>query len=310
MVSSVLILAACSVVILFASRLMSRQLVALAEHLHVPAFFVAFLLVSFSTSIPELFVGVGSALSGVPALSLGDVIGANIVDLTFIAGLVILLGRKPINLREHIDPLRLATTFAIASAPVLLLIDGSLSQLDGLVLLALYACYLVFFIRQRPRSEDEPRVKFRGVVHTLALFLLGVALLIIASELIVVTAKSLSATLEIAPFIVGVFALALSTSLPELTFGIRVALERRPELSLADLIGSTAVNSSAILGLVSLIHPIVPVNLSTTLTIGSFSIAVFMYFYLLLARGRVLPTYGAALLLAYLLFVSFHFVVT
>ena len=90
--------AVCSLVLLFASKLVYKQVVEIADILRVPAFLISLLLVAFSTSIPELFIGTTSAAQGVPVFSLGDILGSNIVNLTFIAGLVILLGKKKITL--------------------------------------------------------------------------------------------------------------------------------------------------------------------------------------------------------------------
>jgi len=301
--------AGCALVLLFASKLVYRQVVEIADILRVPAFLISLVLVAFSTSIPELFVGITSAAQGVPAFSLGDIFGSNIVNLTFIAGLVILLGKKEITLAEHIGHRHLAATFAIASMPVLLLIDGTLSRFDGIFLLTLYALYVGFIIYTR-RNKNKENKKFKeGLLKSIALFFVGALCLIGASEIIIRLASSLSTDLRVAPFVIGVFAIAFSTSLPELTYGIRVALARHPELSLADVVGSSAVNATGILGLVATIHPIVPTVLTAALMTGVFGVAVFFIFYLAIGRQKTSYTHGAILLILYLLFVSFNFLV-
>jgi len=299
----------CALVLLFASKLVYKQVVEIADILRVPAFLISLLLVAFSTSIPELFVGISSAVQGVPAFSLGDILGSNIVNLTFIAGLVILLGRKKIALAEHLGQGHLALTLAIASTPVLLLIDGTLSRFDGIFLLVLYALYVFFVVYTRRNKEKEQRKYKDGLFKSASLFLAGALLLIGTSEIIIRLASSLSADLHVAPFVIGVFAIAFSTSLPELAYGIRVALARNPELSLADVVGSSAVNASAILGLVAVIHPIVPLALNAVLMTGFFGIAVFLIFFLAVGKQRVSSTHGAILLVLYLVFVSFNFLV-
>lgn len=301
--------AGCALVLLFASKLVYRQVMVIAGITRVPPFLISLLLVAFSTSIPELFVGITSATQGVPGFSLGDVLGSNVVNLTFIAGLVILLGRHKISLSQHLGHKQLLLTFAISSLPVLLLLDGILSRTDGILLLISYALYVfatVFTHRGREENLDN---KNKGLFRALVLFLVGALFLVGSGEVIVYLGSMLSAHLQITPFVIGLFAIAFSTSLPELTYGVRVALARNPELSLADVVGSSAVNATAILGLVSIIHPIVPASLSTVLFTGFFGMAVFCIFYFTVGIRRVSYLYGALLISLYVVFASFGFLI-
>lgn len=304
------ILAACAAVLLFASRLVFRQLLSIARELSVPPFLVALFLVAISTSIPELFIGITSASQGVPAFSLGDILGANIIDITFVAGLVILLSRKRVRMLDHIERPRLYFTFFIACLPTLLIADGILSRDDGLLLMALYVFYIILAVsdRRAKRLHLTNTARNGGVWKHAGLFACGVALLLIASQCIIYAGRGLSTELSVAPFVIGVFALALSTTLPELAFGIRAALARKPELSLADLIGSSAVNSGGILGLVALIHPIAPQQPHSAVAIGLLGVLAYAAFAVLFGRKTDAPAaYGAILLALYLLFMSFNF---
>ena len=310
MLANVLGLTGCALVLLFASKIVYKEIIAIAKALQVPVFVVSLLLVAFSTSIPELFVGITSAIQGTPAFSLGDIFGSNIVNLTFIAGLVMVLGRKEIALPHDISSKLLLSTFAIASAPVFLLLDGTLSRFDGVLLLGAYALYVFFIVSDRHHVYTSfTRKNNGGLFRSLMIFLVGVGLLVISAEMIVHIASNMSKALYITPFVIGVFAIAFSTSLPELAFGLRAALQRTPELSLADLVGSSAVNASGILGIVALIHPIAPLNLHGALFTGFFGVFTFLVFFLLIGRERVKPSRGAIMLILYPIFVSFSLIV-
>lgn len=301
-------LAVCALILLVASKIVYKQIVTISTILHVPAFLVSLVLVALSTSIPELFVGITSALDGAPTFSLGDILGSNIVNLTFIAGLVILLGRKEIVLSKDMSTKMLLSTLAISSAPVFLVMDGTLSRFDGALLLLMYVAYIFFIISGRKSAFTDKNTDRRGLLRSVGIFLTGIILLVIAAEGIIASASGISGALHITPFIIGVFAIAFSTSLPELAFGIRAAFQGTPELSLADVVGSTAVNASGILGVVALIHPIVPLDLASVLFTGFFGIFVFVTFFLTVGKGSVRPARGAILLILYLIFVSFHLV--
>lgn len=303
------VIAGSSLVLLVASKIVYREVITIADTLGIPVFFISLVLVALSTSIPELFVGVTSAIQGTPSFSLGDIFGSNIVNLTFIAGLVILLGRKEIVLPDNISTTLLLSTFAVASMPVLLILDGTLSRFDGSVLVAAYASYVFFIVAGQRRERAQKNTDNATLLYSVTFFFVGAALLIVAAHVIISTASGISRDLHIAPFVIGVFAIAFSTSLPELTFGLRAAFHRTPELSLADVVGSSAVNATGILGLVALIHPITPLPLAPVVFAGFFGIFVFFVFFLIVGKGLVNPSRGALLMILYLIFASLNLLV-
>jgi cation:H+ antiporter len=297
----------CVGLLFFSSKIVYTQVLGLAKALHVPTFFISLIVLAVSTSIPELFVGITSALDGLPAFSLGDVLGSNIVNLTFIAGLVIVLSGKRIHFSRSIDKKQLIVTFGFALAPVALILDGELSRIDGFSLLVLYVLYLVYVAIGQKTTHLNAQGTRPKLLRPILGFVAGITLLILASQGIIHIATFITSSLSLTPFIVGVFAIAFSTSLPELTFGIRAALQGTPELSLADVVGATAVNATFILGIVALIHPIVPLVLSSVLMTGVFNVLVFVVFFFLVGDRKVSRFQGLLLLLLYFAFVSFNF---
>jgi len=303
---------ACALVIFVAAKITYKQVLNISEIFNVPTFLVSLLLVAFSTSTPELFVGVSSALRDVPSFSLGNIFGSNIINLTFVAGIVILLSKKPLNLHENISLRRIMLTFAIASTPVFLVLDGTVSRIDGFILLSLYIFYIYWVLKRH--KEDTAKIKqlrerdIGKATKSIFLFSLGIILLVGGSEAIITIAERASAVFSITPFVMGVFAIAFSTCLPEIMFGIRVALEQKPELSAGDLIGSSAVNAAGILGIVAIISPITPNVLSTVLLTGFFGIFVFLLYFLSSVKTEIPRVWGVWLLVLYFVFVSFNFI--
>jgi len=122
----------CALLIL-SGYLLVKTLSKIAVFLKLSEFIIAFIIMAFATSIPELFVGISSAISKNPALSLGNVIGSNIVDLTFIIGIAVVLARGiTINKEVRKDSLYM---FLIALIPIILMLIGNgLSRIDGVIL--------------------------------------------------------------------------------------------------------------------------------------------------------------------------------
>ncbi len=310
------------VVLAFSGKIVARTVADIARHLNVSPFIVALFLVAFATSIPELFVGINAAIQGNPSLSLGDVFGSNIVNLTFIAGITIVLGRRGVSLGRDMSGPQLLWTFGAGSLPFLLLLDGQISRVDGVLLLAMFAAYFTFLTRRKQdvmeTADAEPEGKLahliesaadrrKKIIRSLALFALGMVLLIGGARLVVEMAGILAAQIGIPIFFIGLFIVAIGTSLPELVYGIRSALSKESELGLGNVIGSSAVNSSLILGVVALIHPITPVAFKAAMASGMFMIAVFAIFFFLLRKGRTLHLReGLLLIVCYLLFVVYQ----
>src|SRR3989344_7439763 len=113
----------------------------LSRQFQLGRFQAAFVIMAISTSLPELFVGISSAIAAVPALSAGTVLGSNIADITIIFGTAVLLaGRLLIRTTFLRDaPLRFS---AVALLPFLLLLDGTLSRIEGAILLLVFAASL------------------------------------------------------------------------------------------------------------------------------------------------------------------------
>ena len=118
-----------------------KSLSKISKHLGITEFAATFILISIATSFPELFVGISSALTGQTALALGNILGANLINLTLIMGILILLGKeiktKNTQLRE--SPYLLA---GIVALPLVLFFFGNaLSRVDGFLLLFVFFSY-------------------------------------------------------------------------------------------------------------------------------------------------------------------------
>lgn len=255
----------------------------MARYLKLSEYIVAFVLMAGATSIPELFIGINSAISGVPSLSLGNVLGANLLDVTLVIGITALILAIPLD-GERIAH-EAGFIFTLTIAPLILLLDGTLSRADGAMLIFLFIAYLRYlFVVSRPSHSTintiEPTLySFGEFVKKLFLFFVGTALLLVAARVVVFAAEIGTARLGLPTFLVGLIVISLGTTLPELTFGIRLALAGRGGLGFGNAIGSVVFNLLLILGLVALIQPI---------TIGEERTAIFFNLLVVTAVALIL----------------------
>lgn len=245
-------------VLVVAASFMVRYIARIAVYLGMSEFVISFIIVGFSTSIPELFVGITSAWSGNPALSLGNLIGANIADLTMVIGIPILLSRG-IRISTKSAKGDVYPMFAIAALPlVLMAIGNELSRFDGLILIGVFIFYIYFMVRKdktKNKLGEHKAAKWQ-IAKDVFLFFLCLALVLGSANFVVQGATALAIGLGLPLIMIGLVFLGIGTSLPELTFNIRSVLQKHPEMAVGNSIGSVVVNSSLILGIVALIHPI------------------------------------------------------
>jgi len=249
-----------SAILVKAAHQVIKSLAYLAQCLKISEFVIAFILASIATSLPELFVGISSALNKTPILSLSNVIGSNIANITLILGItIILLGG--LNIKIKTIQRNIIYTALLMIYSLLLCLDGVLSRLDGLALLVSFTLYNLILVHQnQDQSKIIIKVKKKELTKNILSFIVGIALLLISAQIIVEAANNLAIKLNIPLFIVGLFMVAIGTSLPELILGIRAAHQKHKDMILGGILGSVAVNSTAVLGITALISPIIIKN--------------------------------------------------
>jgi cation:H+ antiporter len=287
-----------------------KSLEKISRFLEISEFSAAFILMAVATSIPELLVGISSAVQGNPSLSLGNVIGSNIINLTIITGIFILMSR---GIKFKSKKVGSGVYFMFASiilVIILFLIGNSLSRIDGVILLFLFAInlYRVLIKRERYSAKFSP-FPFRKyeVILSSFIFILSLIILFLSSKYVVHYAGLIAIDLEVPQIIIGLFLISIATTLPELVFGINAVLLGHPEMSIGDQIGTVFTNTTLILGIVSIISPIsssmFPFILSSCFLFLSASL-----FVVFVKSGRMFKMIeGIFLILLYLFFVILQF---
>jgi cation:H+ antiporter len=211
------------------------------------------------------------------------------------------------NKEVHIDSRWMVPLALLPMA--LYLLGGQLSRLDGAVLVTLFLIYYVSLFRRR-KPADGPygheQLNRWKVIGSSFLFLISVIILFISAQFMVSSGTALSNALHLPSLLVGLVFVAVGTSLPELVFGTRAVLQKHPEFALGDLIGAVIVNSTLVLGVTALIHPITA-NLGLFLTSAAFMLVLLFMFHTFISYGKLTWRTGVSLLLFYILFLVVEF---
>ena len=234
----------------------------LARRAGIPEFVIGLSLVAFGTSLPELTVNVQASLKSASEITLGNVIGSNIANILLILGIAGLI--RPLSIRRTfvkkeipLNFLSILVLFAMVSDRIL---DGSprafVSRSEGLVLITTFVGYLYFlaaFLEREVVDDGSERI---GFLKAGVFVLLGLAGLILGSEWTVSGGVNLALALGVSQVIIGLFLIAVGTSLPELMTSAVAAYRGNSDIALGNVAGSNIFNVSLVLGASALINPI------------------------------------------------------
>lgn len=280
------------------------------------------ILLSIATSLPELFVGITSSISGVPSLSLGNILGANITNLTLVVGLSALIVGS-ISIHGNVVKKEMVMATLAGVMPFFLSIDGNLTRVDGLILLTVYIAFVTSFFKIRFIEIGSHFFEHNFVLRivqkisnierktdkSIGKLFVGIAALLFSSDLIVKLAKIIAGDLNMPMFVVGLVILSLGTTLPELAVSFRALKVGQPSIFFGNLMGSIIVNSTLILGIVALINPISSVIVSSEIVTSLFFVLSFILFWFFVKSKNTLEKWeGATLLCIYLIFIVVQFI--
>jgi len=312
MLPEIIIFVISFLVLSYAGSLLVRSLTRISEVLGLSEYIVAFVLMSIATSIPELFIGISSITQGIPDLSLGNILGTNLLTLTVIIG-VIAISSNGIKVDSKISQQNFFLIFFIAFLPILLGTDGVISRGDGILLLLSFFVYIwrllgeKEYFTKRVEEIEFSLASILGAFKNFRRFFFGIALLIASSFLIVWSSKGIVGQFDISFLGFGILFIALGTSLPELIFGIKAAFLKHESMTLGNSLGSIAFNATFIVGITALLSP-----LKTDFSDGMFFVSLFLFLAFLLfnffsyTKSRISRVEGIVLVLLYLVFLFFQ----
>ena len=305
-----------SLLLIKATDVLLINLKSFSKQMKIGAFASGGLVVALATSLPELFVGLAAALRGEPSLSLGNVVGANIANLSLVIGGAALIGGT-LKVQGNFLSRDVFYAFLAGATPMLLLIDKVLSRTDGLILLVIYLFYQVVIFRQQDKGAAAEEGIVNRLIHRISLqgtkkeifwILVGIVVLLFYANMLVGLGSKVALTLNLPILVVGMVWIAIGTTLPELIFEAEAIKNRQPEMVFGNLLGSIVANATLVLGLVALISPIRIEAFAQYLLATIAFVLIFGLFYFFIRTKRRLERWeGATLALVWLAFVLAEF---
>ncbi|MEL4457339.1 calcium/sodium antiporter [Lutimonas vermicola] len=254
----VLILAGFAILI-FGGNWLLKAAVSLSLRFEIPKIVIGMTVVSFATSAPELIVSLNAALDGHPDIALGNAIGSNIANLGFVLGIVIIVSTIQVEKSFYITdwPVMMLASFLLYG---FLAFDGQIQRWEGVVMFSMLLVFLVYLLKFQKTAvvdempEDDQVFTY---VQTMGYLVLGGVGLWIGSELLIEGAVNLANEFGVSKRIIGVTIISIGTSIPELAASLIAVLKKEKAISLGNLLGSNVFNILAVLGITSMITPII-----------------------------------------------------
>ena len=240
----------------------------LAIKIGITPLVVGLTVVAFGTSTPELVVSLKAALLGNSSISLGNVVGSNIANIALILGVAALI--RPLDVHAKVIMREIPIMIGISILLLLLLIDGELGFIDGLIFVIGLIVYLVVNVLIA-RKEKNPEIDSEfseglksklGIPVSIVLMIAGLGLLILGANLFVQSAVAIAKIFNVSDAIIGLTIVAIGTSLPELITSIVAAYKKEADIAIGNVVGSNIFNILGILGITALIIPISSVGIS------------------------------------------------
>jgi cation:H+ antiporter len=309
MILHIVIFIASFFLLILSSSWLINALIKLAKFLGWKEFVVAFFTMALAGSIPNLSVGLSSVLHKIPQLSFAEIVGGNIIDLTVAVALAALISKGGLTLSSRTVQGSAIFTLLVAILPLILIVDGTLSRMDGLLLVLAFLIYIFWLFRKEDRfskayNKLKKPLSFKTAFQNIGILLGTIMLLLLAAEGIVKSATFFSMSLNLPLVLIGTLIVGLGNALPEIFFGIQAARRGKDWLVVGNVMGSVIIPATLVLGLVAFLSPIRIVNFSPY-AIGRFFLIISAVFFLVFLRsGRKITKKEAVfLLLIYFAFV-------
>lgn len=251
---SIPLLAISLLLIMLISDRIIRYVLAISKAFGLSEMAAGFILLSVTTSMPELSVSIVASLAGEGGLSVGNVLGSNVANLTIILGLAILFSRKDIMIKGQSQKELVQFLFISSVVPLFIVQRGSLGTMLGIILLILFGYFSVTISRKTETTTlDETPQQEGNIVAVCIKFFVGVILIIILSTFAVDSSVDIADFIGLPTSIIGATIIGLGTSLPELATTIQALKKGLFNMALGSLLGSCITNITLILGVSSLL---------------------------------------------------------
>jgi cation:H+ antiporter len=287
--------------------------VSLAKQYHVSELAIGLTIVAFGTSAPEMVVNIISSVKGYNDVTMGNIVGSNLFNLLLILGISGIVFPLTVQLKTVWNEI----PFSLLAALLLLFLANitfnanntpSINRWDGVILLLFFIAFMTYiFINLKSGTETlDAGYVVRKTSLSVTFVLLGLAMLVVGSQLVVDNAVKIAKLMGASEKLIGITIVSAGTSLPELVTSVYAAFKKKSDIAIGNIIGSNIFNIFLIMGVSAIISP-VNYNRSFNFDISLLIVATVLLFVFMFSGKRYkLDRWEAVLfLLAYMAYMVY-----
>lgn len=280
----------------------------IAKLMKIPTMIIGLTIVAFGTSAPELSVSVSAALKESNAIALGNVVGSNMVNLLFIAGISAVI--TPYAIQKTM--IRRDYPFSVLMAAVLFIVgyDMEITRMDGLILLAFFIifmyCQVMDSLTSRAQQEEEEGEK-PSILKSILMTVVGLIAVVWGGDSVVDSATEIARMFGMSETFIGLTIIAIGTSLPEMVTSIVAARKGESDIAIGNVVGSNIFNILLIIGVSSSITaiPVEPAMIADMAILISVSILCFIP---MAVQKKLTRPAGLVMVLMYCAYTAYLFI--
>lgn len=278
----------------------------LAENFRLSKYTVGFIVVAVISILPETFISLNAAITGIPAFGLGMLFGSNIADLTLIFAIITLVAGRGLKIETSILEDHKPYPFLLL-LPLVLGLDGHYSRVEGIALILAGAAF--YYLALKKGIDDAaPPVGNGGRIKNGALLAGSMAVLLVGAHFTVQSATMMATALGVNPILIGMLVVGLGTTMPELFFALKSVRKRDDSLAVGDLLGTVLADATVVVGLLAVVNPFSFPQRIIYLT-GVFMVAASFLLFRFMRSGRKLTRREAVVLFVFwIIFVLVEFI--
>ena len=270
----------------------------IADRFGIPQLVIGLTIVAMGTSLPEAAVSISAAVQGSAEITIGNVLGSNVLNVLIILGLTSVV--RTISVQKstvyYEIPFVIIVTAVLAGVG---LMDNQVSRLEGGLLWVFFIAYMLYLLRMAkngaPMEEVPEAGKNESLLKLIFFVVFGAAIIVWGSDITVDAATKIATAFGMSERFIGLTIVALGTSLPELVTSVTAAIKGKADIAVGNIVGSNIFNILFVVGTTALITPVTYVSGFMVDSIVAIASAVLLL--LCVIKGKKLTRTGGIIML-------------
>ena len=217
---------------------------------------VGLTIVSFATSAPELLVSLVAAFKGSGGISIGNILGSNVINIALVLGISATI--KPIAIKKQIIKIEIPYMILISFIFWFLCMDSTIGRMDGFILLGLLLIFLIYSIttaKDKDNTNSIEKPSLLTISKNVFFIIIGIVMLSYGANFVVQQAIIIAEKIGLSQTFIGISVVALGTSLPELATSAVAAAKGESDIAVGNVVGSNLFNICLVMGTVGIFNP-------------------------------------------------------